>query len=393
MGKQDEYNSFLKELFEDTSKAIVASELGQIVANKFDVKKAYARIIIKRAVDSGLIKSSNPISFGKGQFVYFHNKFRLDIRKLKEISKKHRPPLYRLLDVLEINNGIISFYEALKVVASPLDKSKTKQSNLTDTIGILKQLNMAEIIADSRNIKYIIFSDVIDNKKVLVEKQYANMVLDSTFIPDILRWLGKINLIDNSRVIYRNKKEPALGARKNNLVWDAFSFTKTTGINTVFKSNKEKNDLAVVVLEVIISRKLVESDIQGLYSRVQNVINSVKEEKTKRKILPIVIYKDISTEAFLKMKALGFLNFSLGTIYGDKIYEIITNIKTINLMKTQDIDDLILSNKFLYKIREVLSKIDDTGQNNNLQNLKGDMFESLMYIMIKDIYSDADIQQ
>ena len=142
---------------------------------------------------------------------------------------------------MDINDGIISYYEGLKITASPLEDSSTKVSTLDVILNLLYKLDILYTKSDSNKVTYILYKDEKEHKSELIENllmsdHYSKMVLDCSILPDILRWLGKSNLIINSNVIYRNKKTPAKGAKHNNLVWDAFAYTSATGINPTLAS-------------------------------------------------------------------------------------------------------------------------------------------------------------
>lgn len=389
---QKKFNHFIKKTFSKGSKFISGGEINKILQNEFEIKEGYARQIIRRAVKSGVINSSKPISFDKGQYIYFNQNNSLNIDVLEDISKKYRPPLYRLIKMLKINDGIISYYEALKITSSPLDKHKTKKSHLDDQLDILSELDLIEFETDRKKVKYIILKSFsYDSLQELISSHYTKMVLDSLFLPDILNWLRKINLIDNSNIRFRNKNCPSLGTKHNNFVWDAYAYTKTTGINTITESNNDNNDKSVlVVLEVIISRKFTDLDLQCFYDRIQGVRNSVKHKSNTRKVIPIIIYKEISSEAFNKMKALGFLGFNLGVIFGENIYEIIEEIYYIKLKENDFLDE---SKEVVDEINRVLTSIEQSGQKPNLGQIKGDLFESLIYSLLREIYSSGVIEQ
>jgi hypothetical protein len=58
---------------------------------------------------------------------------------LKAVSEKYRKPLYRLLKLLE-HQGIMSFYEGLKITSFPEEKTSSKVSLLADMISDLERL-------------------------------------------------------------------------------------------------------------------------------------------------------------------------------------------------------------------------------------------------------------
>jgi len=115
-------------------------------------------------------------------------------------------------------------YDALKLTASPLEPSSTKVTSLDDLVKLLKRLNMVYEKRDYYNVVYILlksFDEEFDDPiaAAMMAEQFSRMVMDASLLPDILRWVGKSNHIDNNNSVYRNKKTPGIGAKHNNLVW------------------------------------------------------------------------------------------------------------------------------------------------------------------------------
>ncbi|WP_407270378.1 hypothetical protein [Radiobacillus sp. PE A8.2] len=383
----NKYELYIKELFSNPTSVMLGQELTNNLMRKFiGLKADYARKIIQRAVSNRIINSSSPITFGKKQYAYYNRSYKLDYNSVLKLCKNSRPPIYRLLSIIKSNKGIISYYEALKITGSPLKKSSSKISQLGDIINTLSALDIIEITKDSRNIIYIIDSKKVANPQVLIDSHFDNMTIDAAFLPDLLRWLQNHNLIDNKNIVFRNKNKPTLGATHNNFVWDAFAYTNTTGLSPILHKNSTSEEKkTLVVIDVVISRKYTIHDLEGFIGRIQVVRNSVKTGV--RKILPIVIYKNTSFNVTNKIKAYGLLNFNLGTVYGEKIYEIIENfqlVKSHEFLGTKD---------YVKKMNFLLSSIRDSGQENNLQNIKGDLFESLMYPVVSGIYPASSIVQ
>lgn len=126
------------------------------------------------------------------------------------------------------------------------------------------------------------------------------------FVKDILDWLVKSNLILSLNNQYRNKNNPTLGAKHNNLLWDAFGYTKTTGLIQKFNSKDDTIEKqTLVVLDVVLSRNYEEYDLDGFLSRIQINLNSVN--KGFRKVIPIIVFKGCSAYVYNKMKKLGFM--------------------------------------------------------------------------------------
>lgn len=386
---QGKFNTFLNETLKECL-FDSAINLNQKLVDNFNVSEDYARQILKRAVSQKAIKSSAPYTFGKKQFIYIYNENELDITAVKTITEKNRPSIYRLLELMDINDGIISYYEGLKITASPIEISSTKVSSLDDILNLLYKLDIVYTKKDVNNVVYIIYKIYKEHQSELEEKclmfnHYSKMVMDCSVLPDILRWLGKSNLIVNSNIIYRNKKTPAIGAKHNNLVWDAFAYTRATGINTILGAKADTIEKqTLVVLDVLLSNQYSKIHLNSFYDRIQINRNSVLNDK--RKILPIIIYQSCSEHTLNIIRRLGFIAFDISAIFGKRIYDILNKTKELSVIfnNTEKIDDTIES---------ILKAISNAGQEEALKELRGTLFEFLMYPLLSSLYPVASIQR
>lgn len=383
-GNLNKYESLiLKNLQEKNIK--VSSELCQLLIKSFGIKDVYARKILERTAKKVLIKSSSPLTFGYGQFAYCSPTTNFTKDRIKILSKKHRPTLFRLLVALDINKGILSYYEALKITASPLTAGISKVDYLDDLIALLSKFEIVFQKVDRNLVKYIVLKREQENVENLMQVHYAKMSTDTVFLRDILDWLVKSNIIDNNNIVYRNKSNPSKGAKHNNLVWDAFAYTKTTGINPSLASQSNTpQKQTLVVLDVLINRDYEQIDLDGFLKRIQINLNSVS--KGKRKVLPIVIYKNCTSLILNKIKMLGFLGYDISSIYGARIFSVLENISNLQInQKFLNQDDLEKT------ILDTLSTIDVSGQNEQLKAIKGTLFEMLLYQVLKQQYPIAEI--
>ena len=386
ISEQQKYNDFISailavQLFKS------GSELRLLLVEQFGVSDSNARKIIARAATTRNIKSSRPYTFGNGQFIYLLQEQDLSVEMIMAICRRKRPPLYRLLKVMKSNNGIISHYEGLKITASPDEGSSTKVNTLVDMVKILVKLELVYEKKDVNGINYIIFrDDFLDDSdirdKALMSAHYNKMVIDSSLMPDVIRWLVNSNLIDNVNAIYRNKKTPSLGAKQNGLYWDAYSYSRTTGINPVLGSKADTVEKqTLVVMDVVLSDDYSQQDLDGFLARVQINLSAVK--KGQRKVMPIVVYQSCSEEVLGKIKKLGFLAFDVGSIFGTRIYTILNKLKEVN--------DLIVADENIEKsVKGVLKAIKAAGQEDALRDLRGLMFELLMFPVLKEVFSSAN---
>lgn len=385
MAKLNEYDLYIENVFSNET-FISGSELSKLIQNKFNLADAYSRKIIERSVGKNIIQSSAPITFGKGQFIYFSNTQKLNKDTLKKFCKTNRPPVFRLLEALDDNNGILSYYEALKITASPLENKSSKIDSLDDIIKDINKLELVKLITDSKNVRYIIYEE-IENEEIdgLLNLHYNKLKLDTAFIIDILNWLIKSNLIVNIDNSFRNKNQPSIGAIHNNLIWDALGYTKTTGINPISPQlAKQTEKQTLVVLDIVISRNYQQYDLDGFLSRIQINLNSVSTGK--RKVLPIIIYKDCSTYLLNKIKSLGFIAYDIGSIYGSNIFHILNNISKIQISSR-----LLENEEFETTIIDTLETIKNSGQENQLSDLKGTLFEVMLFQLLKHQYPSAEI--
>jgi hypothetical protein len=378
------HEDFIEKLLFNNS-YLLAQDLNAALQTKFGVSGLYGRKIIERAVEAYVIVPS-AIRFGKNQFAYVHPKKQLTKELVLQIAAKHRPPLFRLIVGLDMNNGIISHYEAMKIAACPIEDAKTKRDSVDKLFLEIELLGYASQFANKDGVRFLISSRDAKHAEYSMAKAIKQMSIDAMFVPDVLRALQRFNIISNDRVLYRNKTEPQLGVNHNNFKWDAIAYTRTTGINEARSSESNTYDKqTLVVLDVIVSRKYTDHDLQGFLSRIQGTINSVKTGK--RKVLPIVVYSGIESKILInRIKKLGFLSFDLGTIYGSKIYRIIECIQSVK--NTDDFTEGTIDDR----IEEALETIENTGQADNLSNIKGDLFESLMFPVLNTIFSGSDIE-
>lgn len=367
------------------------SDLGALLQERLEITPANARQIVSRLLKSKVISSSKPYKFGKGQFIYLRRGLALSLETVKSICFKSRPPIYRLLQAMEENKGIISMYEAMKVTASPGEGSTTKVTSLRDIIKLLNKLSLVAEISDESSGKYLILTDAVsefsitddNSQRVKVEKQ--RMVEDTLMLPDILRWFSSINLFDFQNSQFRNLNTPGNGVWHNTMLWDAISYTRTTGINS-FNASKadEKAKKTFVALDVLVSKPYTSVQLDGFVSRLQIHTNAVKD--APRKVLPIVVYKACSHEVLAKMRKLGFLAFNIASVFGERVYNILSEVGALvnGDVPNADVDEAV---------RATLEAIREAGQEEALGKVKGILFEVLLYPLLANIFPQSIIER
>ncbi|MBX2957229.1 MAG: hypothetical protein KF846_13785 [Cyclobacteriaceae bacterium] len=364
---------------------ILGKDLNLQLQKKFGVTSPYGRKIIERAAKSKIIKPS-VISFGNGQYAYIHPSKRFTKEIVLQIAKINRPPLFRLINMLDRYQGVLTQYEAMKICATPLKQEKTKSDLIHKLILETELLDIGLRFENSDGVKFIIYPSLKNDAEAMCKKEINRMTVDTAFIPDVLRALRKYNIIDNDRVLYRNKNTAHIGITHNNYTWDAIAYTKTTGINDTRSSQADTFDKqTLVALDIVISRAYSDNDLQGFVSRLQGMQSAVKTGK--RKVLPVIIYAHTESKILVnRIRKLGFLCFDLGAIYGSWVYKIIQNV--VEVKKTHS-SETIPTDILVEKTLDIMR---NAGQENNLPNIKGDLFESLMFPFFKLIFPDAIIE-
>lgn len=384
---QEKYNAFLSKLLEEKLFE-PAMEVNAILVKTFNVTSQYARKILERAVAQKAIKSSAPYTFGKGQYVYIYNEYDFGKDGVKKIAEKSRPPIYRLLELMDQNKGIISYYEALKITSAPLEESSTKVVSLDDILTLLMKLDIVHKVTDRNDLVYIVYKIFKDKESVvdaMMADHFAAMVADCSVLPDILRWLGNANIIDSGNAIYRNKKTPHIGAKHNNLIWDAFAYSRATGINPILGAKADTVDKkTLAVLDVVLASEYSAVHLDAFIGRIQINRKSVNEED--RKILPIIIYRVCSTHTINKIRKNGIIAFDISAIFGTRIYEVLNRFRELSVLLKED-DGIEKT------IENILKTINNAGQDEALKELRGTLFEFLMYPLLKTLYPNASIDR
>lgn len=344
-----------------------------------------SRTTIKRSVEKKIIKTSHPFKFKNGQYVYMSFNDNLNLKTLMKITKTYKPSMYRVLSLLNKEDKILSYYEARKAAATPVENiEKYKLTKLDEEI---KELIKHEIICtvkdNEREISYIAAKDLENDPLLpsLMRRHFEKMRLDSIFLPDIVRWLKEHNFIDSNLLFYRRADNPTIGTKHNDFLWDGYSYTNTTG----FSINTGKVDKqTLVVFDVLIHREYSEEDLDSFYNRIQSVRNSTHGDT--RKILPIIFYVETNEEVKKEINRLKLLNFSLQNIFGTKITELIDRLDAIHRALKKSITPENLTEYIVENVEKSLRLMDETGHLENFHNLKGDLFESLMYVVISNLF-------
>lgn len=376
------HEEFLRNLFILEMDVYTGGELVTKLCEEFpNCSRENARKVIEIAVRNKVINSSKPFTFGKNQFAYFSIYHSFTPEMLNVVLKNNRPGIYRVISTLEKNNGVISYLEILKLAAIPLGRETTKKTSLKEITEILEKMNIAKTMSQS-GFKYLVSTRKEDPEaKKLMHEHNEKLRWDAIITSIFVSWLKKHHFITTNNVLYRNKITPHKGIIHNQLVWDAVSYTKTTGFTEYIKNNSDEAQTCML-LDAKISGSYSVHDLSGFYDRLQIYRNSVNQN-SKRRILPIIVANEIDAEAKKQIRNLNILCFDIATVFGERIFEVFNKLQILSVTNLEQLYNGDLTNI----IEESLKSIKESGQETNLGNLKGELFERLMYKVLFTVFT------
>lgn len=379
MGKYDDY--LIETLDED---CLLGAELVKRLVEQFGINEANARKILQRQVANKNIWSSTPLSFGKGELLYYNSYKKPSRKKFKELLKERRPPVFRLLDTLDRFGGILSYFEVCKITATTVEKGTTKVTGVRDILANLVSLKFVverkdedgNVFVLNRSIEEV--QDAEDDYKALISRYNKTLTLDALFLPDIIRSLKQLNLFKDFGQ-YRSHQTPSKGIKFNNLYWDAINYSNIS----VFKD--EATEPAVpIALDCIISREYTSLDLDAFLSRVQISNNSVKSIKS-RKMLGVIIGRNIEGIVENTARKLGFVVVDLVRFFGRQINLVVEKYKSLLFTSGFEESDTLLN------IEKTLENIEKAGFDDKLKTFRGLLFEALIRPFFSDIYSKSEL--
>lgn len=371
--KRDRYESFICSEALGEEGFIGGQELSEKLVDKFGITSSNARKIVERAAKNKMIFSSAPYTFGKRQYIYFISNQFSTLSSTLKVSKKYNHPLYRMITALLNNDGVLSVYEAKKITASAYKNKDSKKTSFSKITSFLKAYGLVsvEIFND---VDFVVASGAEENLRA----KYDLFVQECCLVLDILRFVLNMYLVDDANVIYRSGSNMG-GCIFHDVFVDAFGYS-SAGFSNV--NNADIKSKTCIVLDVVLTREYLVSDLDGFYERVAIIKHSVKHGV--RDVIPIVAYYKAEKTVASRLKGLGFLRLNLSTVFGSKINGIIKGFSELDF-------GYLNSTNAAEKIKKVLSEIDEAGQKNNLQNIRGRLFEFIIYILLRSIYTDAEI--
>ena len=168
---------------------------------------------------------------------------------------------------------------------------------------------------------------------------------------------------------------------RENLKYRSDAFFEPKYIDNVFdivafsKCYADKNNECICLYEVDVINEVNEITIKAFYDRIQNVANNNINNK---KIVGFVVYMDISKNAIKFAKQHALVLIDVCKLFGNKIKIIFDKIRNLSIPECD-----------ITSAQEVLELIENSGQSDNLGNIKGELFERIIHNIVREVYNEG----
>lgn len=362
----NEKEKYIVEYLNTNKKFILSTELIEVLMRKFpDITNENARKIISNLNKKKKINSSAPITFSNNNYAYASKNKKANYKNLEELVRKHKKKLFRAICLIKRQNGVITYNELAKVVGC-VTSEFGNNLKIADIIRDLKYFEIANV----QEYKGIIFIIGQNNINVKLDEKISELEKENKILIHLINWLKEINIINTQDIVtFKGVKNNFKGVENGNIIWDAFFFTNTVGIE--IRENKTKT---VGIIDFSYKTTYDWIDAEGLKDRVNIFINSTKGGK--RKIFPIIFADKITNAARKIIKENNYMCVDIKKILGDNYEKIIS--KYMELENKNEID--------IMEIDKICNLI---GSNANYGNMKGNLFEYMMGEVFRNIYKEV----
>lgn len=340
-----------------------------------DLTEANARKLISNCLKQNRIKSTSPVKFGKNEYVYYSVKAENEFELLKDNIKKYKPKLHRAFFALTRNRGILSYNELCKITGA-YENNLLHDVCIKDVLNDLKFFNIAEL-KEYKGIKFIEFKNRSCDEQTLIhfteDLKDKNLLLYQSLL-----WLSRSNIVGSNMQLFFGEDNKFNGISRNDTIWDAFCYTNTVGLGSA-----HKNFQTIVVVDFSIKHQYEEYDFLGFKNRVEHLLFGVKKEH--RKVLPIIIAPAFSPAAKALIRKNNYMCFDLNLILGKNAVIISRTYRKA----VHEIENHIYENKvdeIQFNVENFCAYLREDGSEDNYQNLKGDLFEYLMFPVFTKIF-------
>jgi len=373
--KHNEYLVGYLERHKET--AFLGSDLLKVLLSQFpELNESSGRKIISQCKTKGLIQSSEPVKFSNNQYAYSSIHSTKGYSLYKNAIKQHKHQLFRIVYALNRNNHILSlndFYRISGVTTNPDEHTVFSEQLLAD----LERLNIARK-GETDGIEYLYY---IDNGPTsdIIETLKSDLIDKNFLLSCCTQWLEKSNIVSRYSTCYLGEANHYSGISRNNMFWDSFGYTNTVGLGSRLRDNQ-----TIVIIDFSPKYQYQEYDFTGFKDRVDHLVFSVKNEK--RKVMPIVIADSFSPTAITRIRENNYMVFSVDSVLGKKALQVSQKYRETISTIEQRIEHKDYSS-IIDDVSNLYTYLADGVNEVNFGNLKGILFEYLMYPVLSHIFS------
>lgn len=291
----------------------------------------------------------------------------------------HAKGIYRIYQALIEAEGFLFWSEFEKISAGALDIMNTGRKTTERIFDDMKSLNIVEPLYDFRGTRVVFTNEDWYKHKILktetLYKRMRDLSYTQELLVDLSKWLERMNLAGWNSSYITDKTLEKSGY--NGFYFDAISYTYLWGLyrtsqkDELYNPAKEKAG-SPILIEAILHRETKRHDINGFITRVANVNGPIIHEKYY-KIIPICFVDSIEKEALELARARGIMIITLTEVFGTKVVEALKAVRNIDITKMKP-----------DKVRQVLEKLSDAGQDGKFGSLKGTLFNFLLSSVFSD---------
>lgn len=369
------YKELFDELFQK-QKVVVSSDITELIKKKYpECTDENARNIIRTAKLNGTMYRVEEIVVEHNSYLYCAGGLEYTKKDIK-MALRRDVKFGAIIDRFERNKGIISYLDIFKLSGCSINKSTSHCMRIEQ---IIDKMNC---IYSCRQGKLEDNLFLIDEEKypeddtdwaVEARKLLNQAVIECLMLRSVLYSLKRQNIVNDVVPLYRNEKQPLKGVTFNNLMFDAVAYSSVPAL--LLEENAGKAANTIVLFDIAIAQNYKMSHFKGYYDRIQMIKNGVKTKK--RGVIPVIATMTIDRDVKTTCKNMGILTYQLTDLFGNKIDEILKKYENVQVLSSvQNSEESIAS------IADLLDTIQRTGQDDNLDNLRGTLFEYFMHSVI-----------
>lgn len=329
---------------------LLSKEIHEYLVSHFSITNENSRKITSNFVKSGLLFSATDLIFDSGsKLLYYKN----DTTEFRKAILRYKPYLSNILN--EFNKfKIISKYNLFKISAKQEDK------NGKELVSLFQELSFFYCVKYYD--EYIVFSSFSDdeiNDAIKKYQQYEKT--DLLTIASIIRNDIQCNVINNREIEYRS-------ASKNRVNYGLYMFD---AVAKGVIGNSINSDV-IYLYEIATNITIDVSSINNFIYRLNNSKNV-----TKAICVGVLAYINISDDAIKIARFNNIRLISIKRMFGNNIESVFQTLRKNDL----SIED----------VEEISNLIVTSGQEDNLSNIMGELFEYIAEKIISKFYSSESI--